>query len=240
VGEGYDTVVVATERAPRRVAAQPALLELRGVVKRWPKVPAPVLDAVDLVVRRGENVAISGRNGAGKTTLLRVAAGLLAADAGTVRIAGLDPERHRAACQARIGYLAAGNSGLYGRLRVEQHLQFWARLALMPRWRRDEAIAAACETFALDELRGSRVDRLSMGQRQRVRLALALLHGPDLALLDEPRTSLDDEGTEILRRAVRRLTVRGGSVVVCAPTAEDAGIPFDRCELIAGGTMVGA
>ena len=240
MGEGCDTAVVATKRTPPRVAAPPALLELRGIVKRWPKAPAPVLDGVDLVVRRGEVVAISGRNGAGKTTLLRIAAGLLAADAGTVRIAGLDPERDRAACHARIGYLTAGNSGLYGRLRVEQHLQFWARLALMPRWRRDEAIASACDAFALDELRGRRVDRLSMGQRQRVRLALALLHGPDLALLDEPRTSLDDEGTEVLREAVRRLVERGGAVVVCAPTPEDAGIPFDSCELMAGGTVVSA
>src|SRR3954470_16140815 len=110
------------EHAEQRGASSPgpALLELRGIVKRWPGTPAPVLDAVDLAVAPGEVVAVTGRNGAGKTTLLRIAAGLLLPDAGTVRVDGMDPELERAACQARIGYLSAGNSGLYGRLRVEQ------------------------------------------------------------------------------------------------------------------------
>src|SRR4051794_5285337 len=215
----------------------PALLDMSGIVKRWPGASTSVLDGVDIVVRAGEVVGVTGRNGAGKTTLLRVAAGLLLPDAGTVRVFGMDPERERTACQKRVGFLSAGNTGLYGRLRVEQHLEFWARLALLRRSQRRVAIAWAREAFALDELCGRRVDRLSMGQRQRVRIALAFLHDPDLVLLDEPRTSLDEEGTELLARAVAGLAARGGGAVVCAPNGEDGGIPFDRHHVVDGGAV---
>ncbi|HEU4978585.1 MAG TPA: ABC transporter ATP-binding protein [Solirubrobacteraceae bacterium] len=225
---------------PGAEAAGAPLLELHGIAKRWPGTPEPVLAGVDLTVRAGETVAITGRNGAGKTTLLRIAAGLLLADGGSVRLDGLDPERDRTAFHARVGFLSAGNSGLYGRLKVEQHLDFWARLALIPRARRRDACERARARFALDELCGKRVDRLSMGQRQRVRLALAFLHDPDVALLDEPRTSLDDEGAELVAAAVAELTARGGAAVVCAPRSEDAGIPFDRRHLVQGGAMVPA
>jgi ABC-2 type transport system ATP-binding protein len=228
------------EHAERRGASPlgPALLELSGIVKRWPGASTPVLHDVDLAVQPGEVVGLTGRNGAGKTTLLRIAAGLLLPDAGTVRIDGLDPERRRTACQERIGYLSAGNSGLYGRLRVEQHLDFWARLALLPRARRAAAIAAVRATFALDELCGRRVDRLSMGQRQRVRIALAFLHDPDLMLLDEPRTSLDDEGVELVGAALGRLIERGGAALICAPSTSDIGVPFDRFHVVSDGRAV--
>ena len=228
------------EHAEERGASSlgPALLEMRGIVKRWPGARDAVLDAVDMVVRSGEVVGIVGRNGAGKTTLLRTAAGLLLPDAGTVRIAGLDPERHRTACQERIGYLSAGNAGLYGRLRIQQHLEFWARLALLRRSQRAAAIARVREAFELDELGDRRVDRLSMGQRQRVRIALAFLHDPELLLLDEPRTSLDDESAALLADALAKVVARGGAALVCAPSPEDLGLPFDRCHRIAGGAAL--
>jgi ABC-2 type transport system ATP-binding protein len=229
------TVEHATDaRAP---GSPTPLLRLDGIVKRWPRTSEAVLDGASLVAHPGEVVAVTGRNGAGKTTLLRIAAGLLAPDAGTVRVAGLDPARDRTACQSRIGLVTAGNSGLYGRLTVERHLRFCARLALLPRRRHAAAIAAVSEAMALAELRGRRVDRLSMGQRQRVRLALGLLHAPDLLLLDEPRTSLDDEGAALLAEAVHAVLGRGGAVVVCAPKWEDAGIPVHRSLVMAGGAL---
>jgi ABC-2 type transport system ATP-binding protein len=210
-------------------------LELEGIVKRWPGVAAPVLDGVSLRVRRGETVAITGRNGAGKTTLLRIAAGLIVADEGRVAICGLDPERSRTECQRRLGFLAAGNSGLFARLKVEQHLDYWARLALLPRERRRQAIAATLVRFSLAELCGRRVDRLSMGQRQRLRIALAFLHEPDVVMLDEPLTSLDEEGAELVGHAIADLAAAGGAAVICAPTGEDAGADVDRVLVVADG-----
>jgi ABC-2 type transport system ATP-binding protein len=154
-----------------------------------------------------------------------------------VHVLGLDPERDRAECQRRLGFLSAGNSGLYGRLRVEHHLDLAAALAYVPRDSRAAAIDRVRTAFELDELVGQRVDRLSMGQRQRVRLALAFLHEPELALLDEPRTSLDADGVAHVRAAVDALTSRGGSAVVCAPDAEDLGIECDRRFAVSDGKL---
>jgi ABC-2 type transport system ATP-binding protein len=223
---------------PRAEMAPPLpVLEVVGVAKRWRPDRPPVLDGVDLAVRPGEVVGVLGRNGAGKTTLLRIAAGLITADAGNVHVLGLSPERDRAEYQRRLGFLSAGNSGLYGRLRVEHHLDLAAALAYVPRESRAAAIDRARRGFELDELVGQRVDRLSMGQRQRVRLALALLHEPALALLDEPRTSLDADGVAHVRAALDALTSRGGSAVVCAPAAEDLGVDCDRRFAVSDGRL---
>jgi ABC-2 type transport system ATP-binding protein len=226
----------ATVKTPAALA----VLAVAGVTKRWRPDRPPVLDGVELAVRPGEVVGVLGRNGAGKTTLLRIAAGLITADAGSVRLLGLRPQRDRAEYQRRLGFLSAGNSGLYGRLRVEHHLDLWARLAYVPRARRGAAIDRVRRTFDLDELWGQRVDRLSMGQRQRVRLALALLHDPELALLDEPRTSLDADGIAHVKAAVDDLTARGGSALVCAPAAEDLGLECDRRYRISDGHLEAA
>lgn len=215
----------------------PAVLELAGVHKRWAGAERPVLDDMDLTLPAGQVVGITGRNGAGKTTLLRVAAGLIAPEAGTVSVLGLDLEEDRRACQRRLGFLTAGNSGLYGRLQVDHHLDFWSRLAMVPRTERAHRVRDARERFELGELGGRRVDRLSMGQRQRLRIALAFLHGPRLVLLDEPRTSLDDESTMLLAAAVAALAASGGAAVVCAPTREQTGVALDRCLTVVHGRL---
>ena len=225
--------LAATEEA----APPLAVLEISGVAKRWRPDRPPVLDGVDLAVRPGEVVGVLGRNGAGKTTLLRIAAGLITADAGSVRVLGLSPEGDRAEYQRRLGFLSAGNSGLYGRLRVEHHLDLATALAYVPRESRVAAINRVRRAFALDELLGERVDRLSMGQRQRVRLALAFLHEPELALLDEPRMSLDADGVASIGAAIDGLTARGGSAVVCAPDVEDLGVDCDRCFTVDDGGL---
>jgi ABC-2 type transport system ATP-binding protein len=197
--------------------AAPPPVALDGIVKRWPGVPR-VLEGVSLRLEPGSAVAICGRNGVGKTTLLRIAAGLFAPEQGTVRLSGLDPERERTEFQRRVGYLSAGNSGLYARLKPEHHLELQARLALIPKGERETAIAEVTRTFNLEPLCGRRVDRLSMGQRQRLRLALAFLHGPSVALLDEPGTSLDDEGIALIGAALDDLKARGGAAIICIPS----------------------
>ena len=116
------------------------VLALGGVVKSWASQDTPVLDGVTLELAPGSTAAISGRNGAGKTTLLRIAGGLIEPEHGTVRVDGIDPARDRTEFQRRIGFLAAGNSGLYARLRVEHHLDLWTRIALMPRRERSSPV----------------------------------------------------------------------------------------------------
>jgi ABC-type multidrug transport system ATPase subunit len=225
--------------AARRPAAAPpasdreTLFEARGVAKAWGE--RTVLAGVDLRAERGTLIAVTGANGTGKTTLLRICAGLIVADGGSIGLAGLDPHRDRADYQRRVGFLAAGDRGLYARLTTRHHLDLWGRISLLGR-RRPAAIERTVAELDLGPLLGQRLDRLSMGQRQRVRLAMALLHEPDLVLLDEPLNSLDDHGRELLVGALANLTRRGGAAVCCSPSAT-AGIPFDRALTLEAGDL---
>lgn len=216
-----------------------APLSLAGITKRWPGAPI-VLDGVDVQLEPGTVLAIYGRNGAGKTTLLRIAAGLITPDAGSVRVDGYDVERDRTEFQRRIGLLSAGNSGLYARLKTEHHLDMWARLALVPRGRRAEAIERAVDLFDLAPLRGKRVDRLSMGQRQRLRLALAFVHDPTVVLLDEPTTSLDEQAVALLGGALDALKAAGGAAVVCLPSGPEVVPSVDAAMVLDGGRLEAA
>jgi ABC-2 type transport system ATP-binding protein len=217
-------------------ATVPALA-IRGVSKRWPRKPRPILDDIDLSLAPGTAILLAGRNGAGKTTLLRVASGLIAPDSGSVTVHGLCPERSRREFHRRVAFLAAGNSGLYARLSVRRHLDLAGRLALLGRAERAAGVERALEEFDLGPVSGDRVDRLSMGQRQRVRVAMAFLHGPELALLDEASTSLDDHGVEILHSALSRLLARGGAAMWCEPSGSRAGFSFDRRLVLEEGSL---
>ncbi len=196
----------------------PSGLVIAGVGKRWGKTT--ILDGIDLSLAPGTVTWISGGNGAGKTTLLRVVAGLITPDQGTVSIDGVRADVDRRGYQSRIGFLAAGNSGLYARLSVRRNLEFWASLALVPAAVRRTCVNRALERFALTELAARRADRLSLGQRQRVRLALTFLHAPQLVLLDEPSSNLDDEGVATLLAAIDEHTRGGGTSVWCAPARD--------------------
>jgi ABC-2 type transport system ATP-binding protein len=213
---------IAPDEAPT-----PALA-LAGISKQWRHKPRPVLDNVDLRVAESTAILLTGRNGAGKTTLLRVASGLIAPDRGTVTVQGLSPERNRREFHRRITLLSAGDSGLYARLSVRRHLDLAARLALLVRSERAAAVDCGLDAFELRALAADRVDRLSMGQRQRMRVAMAFVHDPQLALLDEPTTSLDDHGVALLHAALSRLLSRGGAAIWCEPAGSRLDFAYDR------------
>jgi ABC-type multidrug transport system ATPase subunit len=103
-----------------------------------------------------------------------------------------------------------------------------------------ELIEAALLTFELSELSERRVDRISMGQRQRLRLAITMLSRPRLLLLDEPLTSLDAEGTGLLRAAVERLCSDGGAVLWCSPTGEQPDLELEQTLTLQEGVLVAA
>jgi ABC-2 type transport system ATP-binding protein len=198
-------------------------LELLDIHRSWG--PRKVLKGVSLTIPRGAVVWLGGRNGAGKTTLLRIAAGILIPDHGRISLAGLDPERDRRSYHARLGFLPAGDRGLYARLSVRQNVELAARLAQVRRRDRPGLLDRAISRFELEELASCRVDRLSMGQRQRVRLAMTLVHEPQVVLLDEPNTSLDDPGLELVEAAIFETTLRGGSVLWCSPASKSLPLP---------------
>jgi ABC-2 type transport system ATP-binding protein len=228
-------MTVAATPAPPRLAGTTPTLKLQGVAKRWGD--QVVLDGVDLRIEPGTAVHVCGRNGTGKTTLLRIAVGLIHADAGSAELEGLHPVRDRRTYQSRLGFLSAGDRGLYARVSVRDHLRLWARLALLPRSRTGEVIDRALDGFELRDLAGQRVERLSMGQRQRVRLAGVFLHDPRIVLLDEPRTSLDSDGIRLLTSLLDDFRSQGGSAVWCSPTGDRAELDFDSAYTLDGGRL---
>jgi ABC-2 type transport system ATP-binding protein len=187
-----------------------------------------VLRHVTFVVEPGGLVHIGGKNGAGKTTLLRLMAGILKPNEGEVSIGELSTEHNRREFHRRIGFLSAGDRGLYARLTVRAHLEYWCALAFVARELRPGHVEDALSTFGLAELSDRRSERLSQGQRQRLRLALALVHRPQILLLDEPRNSLDSDGLDLLAAGVRAAVGRGASVVWCSPPSEQQPVEFDR------------
>ncbi len=187
-----------------------------------------MLDGVSLHVEAGTSVHIDGANGAGKTTLLRIAAGIVLPDRGAVELEGLSPTRRGTDYNRRVGYLSASGAGVYPRLTVAQQLELWGGLALMSRAEVARAVVDALDIYALGELAARRLDRLSMGQRQRVRLAGAFLHRPSLALLDEPLNSLDEDGAQLVVSAVETRCADGGTVLWCAPEGEHVPYAPDR------------
>lgn len=213
-------------------------LALANVHHAWGTTP--VLHGATLTLFPGTVAWLGGPNGAGKTTLLRVAAGLLAPRVGSVSAFGIELEHRRRDFHRLLGYLAAGDRGLHARLTVRQHLELGAALALVARIRRAELVRAALTRFALGELADRRVDRLSMGQRQRARLALAFVHEPRVVLLDEPHTSLDDAGLALVEDALAQVTGRGGAVLWCSPASAQLPLPADEHYLLAHGRVIRA
>lgn len=201
-------------------ASTTPLLELEGLYHRWKGHSRAVLDDVSLALSAGTVTWIGGRNGVGKTTLLRLAAGILLPQRGSVRIGALTPRARGGAYQRQIGFLSAGDRGLQARLTVRQQLDYWARLAYVPRTRRAELVTVSLRYFDLEELAGRRVDRMSMGQRQRLRIAMAFLHEPSVLLLDEPRNSLDEDGYQLLSAQIERVRAGGAAVLWCSPRGE--------------------
>ncbi len=235
---------VVTEPQPAPTPVEPSadlspLVELVGVCRSWGrgKGRREVLRDLDLEIARGTATSVSGRNGVGKTTLLRIITGILAPDSGIVMVDGMRPTDNWREYHRRIGFLSAGDRGLYARVTVRGHLEHWTALALVPRKDRKRRVEEALAAFELTELAGRRADRLSQGQRQRLRLALAVVHRPKVLLLDEPRNSLDAEGHKLLGVAVSDVLRRGGAVLCCAPAGEEHLDGADRTVVIDAGTL---
>jgi ABC-2 type transport system ATP-binding protein len=216
-----------------------AALSLEGIWRYWGrgKNRWAVLRGIDLAVAPGTIVGIGGKNGAGKTTLLRIATAILSPDAGTVTVDGIPSDASWREYHRRLGFLSAGDRGLYPRFSVRGHLDYCARIAFIPRTIRRQAVDEALIRFGLTELAGRRADRLSQGQRQRLRLALTVVHRPKVLLLDEPRNSLDDEGLAMLSAAIEEVLARAGAVVWCSPAGEEQPVGFDRQLVIDSGTL---
>lgn len=179
------------------------------------------LEGITLVVPTGSIFGILGPNGAGKTTLIRILSGLIPASSGEVRVLGLDPIHEGSMLRRHIGCLLDVD-GLYERLSGRQNLEFYGRAyGLDP----DEVwtnIGDLLKRLRIADRIDTRVENLSRGMKRKLALARALLHTPELLILDEPTTGLDVEATAIIRRLLQALADAGRTILLATNNLVEA------------------
>jgi ABC-2 type transport system ATP-binding protein len=178
------------------------MIDVENLTKRYGDFTA--VEDLSFRVEKGEIVAFLGPNGAGKTTTMRVLTGFLPATSGTVKISGYEIFSDPMNVKKRIGYLPE-HPPVYTEMTVEGYLKFVAKIRGVPRKGRSEALDRVLDRCALSDVRGQIIDKLSKGYRQRVGLAQAMIHDPEVLILDEPTIGLDPKQIIEIRELIKSL-----------------------------------
>ncbi|MEO1115312.1 MAG: ABC transporter ATP-binding protein [Pseudomonadota bacterium] len=197
-----------------------------GLVKKFKDFRA--VDGLDLVIERGMIYGFLGPNGCGKTTAMRMLTGLLTPTEGSVEVLGLSVPRDAETLKYKIGYMTQTFS-LYGDLTVQENLNFMATIYGLTGARRKARIGEVMERYDLTDLKGRFAGKMSGGQRQRLALATAVLHEPQLLFLDEPTSAVDPESRRHFWEQLFDLVEGGTSIVVTTHFMDEA----ERCHKIA-------
>jgi len=213
-----DEVVIKVKRLQRRFGAFYAVKD------------------VSFEVHRGEVFGLLGANGAGKSTTFRMLCGLLPASGGNLEVAGVDLRRAAATARQRIGYMSQKFS-LYGSLDVAQNLEFFSSAYGLTGNKRSDRIAWALATFDLNEQREATSGDLPLGYKQRLALACALMHEPDILFLDEPTSGVDPLARREFWRRINALAEAGVTVLVTTHFMEEAEY-CDRLAIMAAGEIL--
>jgi ABC-2 type transport system ATP-binding protein len=178
------------------------MIEVENLTKRYSGHTA--VSGISFTVARGEIVGLLGENGAGKSTTMRILSGFMPATAGTVRIGGFDVFHQSAEARRRIGYMPENNP-LHTEMRVREYLKFRARLKGLDREQSRKRADIVMEQCGLTDVSRRIINHLSKGYRQRVGLADALVHEPELLILDEPTIGLDPNQIRSVRQLIKSL-----------------------------------
>jgi ABC-2 type transport system ATP-binding protein len=207
-------------------------LEIDAISKRYGDVVA--LREMTFDVRPGELFGFVGSNGAGKTTTMRIALGVLSADAGEVRYAG-EPVTHET--RRHIGYMPE-ERGLYPKMKVGEQLTYLARLHGMPAADARASAEKWTERLGVAARRDDEVQKLSLGNQQRVQLAAALVHEPRILVLDEPFSGLDPVAVDVMSQVLREKAAEGVPVVFSSHQLDLVERLCDRVGIVRSGQMV--
>lgn len=210
------------------------MIEARGLSKFYG--PFVAVEAMRFAIPRGQIVAFLGPNGAGKTTTMKMLTGFLAPSAGSAEIAGLDVREHRLEAVRRLGYLPE-NGPLYPDMTPADLLRFFGEAREIPEARLPGRIAEVAALCALEQVLEKPIGKLSRGLRQRVGLAQALLHDPEVLVMDEPTAGLDPNQIREFRRNIRRLGAEK-TVLISTHILREAEAVADRVLLVNGGRLV--
>lgn len=216
------------------------MIEIERLTKRFGDLAA--VNDLSLTIPQGELFAFLGPNGAGKTTTIRILTGLLQPTAGQVRICGIDMFERSTAAKARIGYVP-DVPVFYEKLTALEFMHFIADLFNVPEEKAAEEGRVLFETLHLTEYENQQIESLSHGTKQRLAIASALLHEPDVLVIDEPMIGLDPLHARTVKEELRQCAERGMTVFmsthllnVAEELADRIGI-IDRGKLIAIGDM---
>lgn len=202
------------------------VIQAKGLVKSFKGFRA--VDGLDLTIERGMIYGFLGPNGCGKTTAIRMLTGLLTPTEGSVEVLGLSVPKDAEALKYKIGYMTQAFS-LYGDLTVLENLNFMGTVYGLTRAQRKERIAEVMDRYELTQLGDRFAGKMSGGQRQRLALAAAVLHGPQLLFLDEPTSAVDPESRRHFWEQLFDLVDEGTSIVVTTHFMDEA----ERCHKIA-------
>jgi ABC-2 type transport system ATP-binding protein len=210
------------------------VLELKGLTRRYGDLVA--LDDLSFTVAEGQMFGFVGPNGAGKTTAMRIVLGVLEPDRGEVRWRGrpVDIETRR-----RFGYMPE-ERGLYPKMRVRDQLEYFARLHGLAPGAAAEAAGYWIERLGVAERAGDRVEQLSLGNQQRVQLAAALVHDPEVLVLDEPFSGLDPVGVDVLAGVLAERAANGIPVIFSSHQLELVERLCEAVAIINKGRLVAA
>jgi ABC-2 type transport system ATP-binding protein len=198
----------------------------RGLTRRFGELTA--VDHLDLEIPRGRIYGFLGPNGSGKSTTFRMLCGLLRPSEGYVEVMGHDATRDAEAVRRILGYMTQRFS-LYDDLSVDENLEFIAEIYGLPRREKRERVTLARREYRLEELRHQRAGTMSGGQRQRLALAAATLHRPDLLLLDEPTSAVDPQSRREFWESLFDLVEGGTTILVSTHYMDEA----ERCHQLA-------
>jgi ABC-2 type transport system ATP-binding protein len=210
------------------------VIEVSGITKQFGRVTA--VEGLTFSVAKGEVLGFLGPNGAGKTTTMRILTGFIPATRGTAVVAGHDILSQPLEAKRKIGYLPE-NPPLYPEMTVFDYLDFVARLKGVPRERRKARVEESLEKCALADVRDKLAGKLSKGYRQRLGLAQALVHEPEVLILDEPTAGLDPKQINETRALIRSL---GGdhTIVLSTHILPEVVMTCDRVVIINRGSVV--
>jgi ribosome-dependent ATPase len=213
----------------------PPAIEASGLTRRFGDFTA--VDGVSLQIRKGEIFGFLGSNGSGKTTTMRMLTGLLPASDGEARVFGMPVDHEDAGLRHRLGFMSQSFS-LYGELSVQQNLDLHARLFRLDDARRRERIATLTGRFDLARYRDQRAEQLPLGVRQRLSLAVAMIHEPELLILDEPTSGVDPVARDAFWALLAELSREHGVTIFISTHFMNEAERCDRISLMHAGRVL--
>ena len=205
-------------------------IEANHLIKRYPnqeKTDPPALDGVDLKIESGQLYGLVGPDGAGKTTLLRILSTVILPTSGTAKVAGFDILKQAQKVRPHLGYMPQAFS-LYPDLSVIENLRFFADINGVPKSKQKERIDDLLNFARLSDFTSRRSENLSGGMRKKLALACALIHEPEILLLDEPTTGVDPVSRRELWQLLAKVIERGVTILVSTPYMDEA----ERCDVV--------